>query len=159
MSDEEKKGFKVIDRRGVADEEREKAAEPPAPPRPPAAEEGGNRPDPAGVEGEKSPETRKSRIGGPSFLDLVMSLQMGAMLNLGLVQTGDGRRSPVDLPAAKDSIDLLDVLREKTKGNLTDEEAGALAEGLYHLRMAYVEAVQAGISAPNAGPGRKGTEP
>lgn len=157
MADEEKKGFKVIDRRGAADEEREKPAEPVSPPPPPG--DAGNRPGPAGVEGKKSPEYPKSRIGGPSFLDLVMSLQMGAMLHLGLVQTSDGRRSPVDLPAAKDSIDLLDVLREKTKGNLTEEESDALAEGLYHLRMAYVEAVQAGISAPNAGQGKKGTEP
>ena len=97
-------------------------------------------------------------MGGPSFLDLVMSLQMSAMVNLGMVQTGDGRRSPVNLPAAKDSIDLLEVLKEKTRGNLSEEETGVLSEGLYHLRMAYVAAVKAGVSAPNAGQGPGGKE-
>ncbi|MGE5190696.1 MAG: DUF1844 domain-containing protein [Gemmatimonadota bacterium] len=90
-------------------------------------------------------------MGGPTFLDLVMTLQMGAMVNLGMVQTSGGRKSPVDLPAAKDSIDILEILQEKTKGNLTDEEAGVMTEGLYHLRMAYVAAMNAG-----QGKGEKG---
>ena len=103
--------------------------------------------------------SKKSPVGGPSFLDLVMSLQMGTMVNLGMVQAGDGRQSPVNLPAAKDSIDLLDILKEKTKGNLTEEETSVLSEGLYHLRMAYVAALKAGVSAPKPGqePGGKKT--
>lgn len=152
MTEEEKKGFKVVDKRGMADEERRKeetAATPPPP-------DGGNRTDPDRVHGGKSPGGGKSPVGGPSLLDLVMSLQMSAMVNLGMVQSGDGRRSPVNLPAAKDSIDLLDVLKEKTKGNLTEEESSVLSEGLYHLRMVYVAAVKAGISAPDAGPGAGG---
>ena len=154
MSDQEKKGFKVVDKRGMADEERGKGEEVP-PPKP--QDDAGNRESPGSVHSGKSPEGKKSPVGGPSFLDLVMSLQMGAMVNLGMVQAGDGRRSPVSLPDAKDSIDLLDVLKEKTKGNLTEEESGVLSEGLYHLRMAYMAAFKAGSSAPNAGPdpGRK----
>lgn len=154
MSEEEKKGFKVVDRRGMPDEERRKEetviGTPPA--------DRGNRTDPGRVHGGKSPGGGKSPVGGPSFLDLVMSLQMSAMVNLGMVQAGDGRRSPVDLPAAKDSIDLLDILKEKTKGNLTEEESGVLSEGLYHLRMVYVAAVKAGISAPDPGQGAGGKE-
>ena len=73
-----------------------------------------------------------------------MTLQMGAMVNLGMIQTAEGRTSPVNLPAAKDSIDILEILQGKTKGNLTAEEAGVLTEGLYHLRMAYVAAMNAG---------------
>ena len=155
MSEEEKKGFKVVDRRGVEREERknEESVPPPAP-----QGDAGNRPAPGSVQRGKSPEGGKSPVGGPSFLDLVMSLQMGAMVNLGMVQAGDGRRSPVDLPAAKDSIDLLDILKEKTKGNLNEEESGVLSEGLYHLRMLYVGAVKAGVPAPNAGQGPGGKE-
>ena len=66
--------------------------------------------------------------------------------------------APTNLPAAKDSIDLLDVLKEKTKGNLTEEESGILSEGLYHLRMVYVAAVKAGVSAPSAEKGQGGKE-
>jgi hypothetical protein len=145
MSEDEKKGFKVVDRRGVEREEGRKE-EPVSPPGIPG--DAGNRTDPGSVYGGKRPEGGKSPVEGPSFLDLVMSLQMGAMLHLGMVQAGDGRRSPMNLPAAKDSIDLLDILKEKTKGNLTEEESGVLSEGLYHLRMVYVAAVKAGGKAP-----------
>src|SRR5512135_835212 len=148
MADNESKGFKVVDKRGMSDAEREAAAPPPPPPpRPP--EDRGNLGTPPGVDSGKSPESGPAGVGGPTFLDLVMTLQMGAMVNLGLVQTSDGRKSPVNLPAAKDSIDILDILQEKTKGNLSDEESGVLTEGLYHLRMAYVAAM-------NAGPGMGG---
>jgi hypothetical protein len=153
MSEQEKKGFKVVDKRGRADEEREQKTE--APPSSPPGE-GGNRVGAGSVHGEKRPVGGESLVGGPSFLDLVMSLQMGAMVNLGMVQTNDGRRSPVNLPGAKDSIDLLDILKEKTKGNLTEEESGVLSEGLYHLRMAYVAALNAAVSAPDAGKGPGG---
>lgn len=149
MSEEESKGFKIIDKRGMPDEEREKQA-PPSPP-PPKPQDAGNRPEAGSVEDRKSPDRQRSAVGGPTFLDLVSTLQFGAMVNLGMVQSPDGKRSPVNLPGAKDSIDLLAVLQEKTKGNLTPEEAGVLDEGLYHLRMAY-------LSAANAGQGAGGKE-
>jgi len=150
------KGFKVIDRRGV-----EAAPEPPSPPPPPKEEspatatEGGNPATPADVQSEKGRvEEGPSKLGVPRFLDLVQSLQMGAMIGLGMIQDRDGKRPPVDLPAAKDAIDLLGILQEKTKGNLTKEEEEVLREGLYHLRMGYM----AMINAPPAGRG-KGGEP
>ncbi len=154
MPEREDKGFKVVDKRGMPDEERRK--EEPASAPPPDAS--GNRKDAERVQGKKRPGGESSPVAGPAFLDLVMSLQMSAMVNLGMVQTSDGRRSPVNLPAAKDSIDLLDVLKEKTKGNLTEEETGVLSEGLYHLRMAYVAAVKAGIPAPDGGRGGGGKD-
>ena len=165
--EKEEKGFKVIDRRGV-----EAAPDPPSPPpsAPPvenpgsAATEGkppentgGSPPKPSreGIgdatakEGEGAPS-----LGGPRFLDLVQSLQMGAMIGLGMLQGPDGKRPPVDLPAAKDAIDLLGILQEKTKGNLTKEEEEVLREGLYHLRMGYM----AMINAPPAGRKKEGDQ-
>ncbi len=142
MSDEEKKGFKIIDRRSMPDEERAKPEPPPpASPPPPRAEEG-NREGAEGVDKEK--DAGAQSVGGPTFLDLVNTLQLGAMVSLGMVQSPEGKRSPVNLPAAKDSIDLLAVLQEKTKGNLAEEESQVLSEGLYHLRMAYLALVNAG---------------
>jgi hypothetical protein len=125
------KGFKVIDRRGVE--------QPPSPsPSPP----------PVGTPGSAASEGKaQEKTGVPRFLDLVQSLQMGAMIGLGMLQGPDGKRPPVDLPAAKDAIDLLGILQEKTKGNLTKEEEEVLREGLYHLRMGYM----AMINAPLAG--------
>jgi hypothetical protein len=114
----------------------------------------GNPPSPPPTGDHESAATEgkgPSALGVPRFLDLVQSLQMGAMAGLGMVQGPDGKRPPVDLPAAKDAIDLLGVLQEKTKGNLAKEEEEVLREGLYHLRMGYM----AMINAPPAG-SRKG---
>ncbi len=154
------KGFKVIDRRGV---EARRLRTAPPPPKPPqedgrAAAEGkvpGTSLRP-GCRRRKRPRGGKARptLGVPRFLDLVQSLQMGAMVGLGMLQGPDGKRPPVDLPAAKDAIDLLGILQEKTKGNLTKEEEEILREGLYHLRMGYM----AMINPPPAGRGKEGNQ-
>jgi hypothetical protein len=152
MADEkEEKGFRVIDRRGEE--------QPPSPPPSPAPVETpgssapeGNLPPTAGVQEETGRDGGPSAPGAPRFLDLVESLQMGAMANLGLLQGPDGKRSPVNLTGAKDAIDLLGVLQEKTRGNLTKEEDEVLREGLYHLRMGYM----AMVNAPSGGRGKGG---
>ena len=157
------KGFKVIDRRG---REEEPSPQPPEVPPVGASDgmpseagsgslpsAGGGFSPPADVQNEKGSAGRPpSALGVPRFLDLVQSLQMGAMVGLGMLPGRDGKRPPVDLPAAKDAIDLLGILQEKTKGNLTKEEEEVLREGLYHLRMGYM----AMINAPPAGRGKGG---
>jgi hypothetical protein len=165
------KGFKVIDRRGVEPpppspppvekppgSEASEGASPPSPQTqgaPPVGASEGNLPPPAGVQSEKGGVREgASALGVPRFLDLVQTLQMGAMAGLGMLQGHDGKRSPVDLPAAKDAIDLLGILQEKTKGNLTKEEEEVLREGLYHLRMGYM----AMINAPPAGRNKGGDQ-
>jgi hypothetical protein len=162
MSEETRdKGFRIIDRRGR--EEPEPAPPPPpqgeAPPPEPqttpsdaAGAAAGNREAPGSVDTEKGRRERTSPLGVPRFLDLVESLQMGAMANLGMLQGPDGKRSPVNLPGAKDAIDLLGILQDKTKGNLEKEEDEVLREGLYHLRMAYM----AMVNAPPGGRGKGG---
>ena len=174
--EKEDKGFKVIDRRGGEPPPSPSPAEKPptaaaagqapssqgeAPPKPSPGEtsgaeaKDGNLIPPADVQGEKGgAQEGASPLGVPRFLDLVQSLQMGAMVGLGMLQGPDGKRSPVDLPAAKDAIDLLGILQEKTKGNLTKEEEEVLREGLYHLRMGYM----AMINAPPAGRGKGGDQ-
>ena len=176
--EKEDKGFKVIDRRGVepppspspAESAPSTASAGPAPtsvgeaPPKPSQEEmsgaegnAGNLFPPAGVQSGKGSAREgegASPLGVPRFIDLVQSLQMGAMAGLGMLQGHDGKRSPVDLPAAKDAIDLLGILQEKTKGNLTKEEEEVLREGLYHLRMGYM----AMINAPPAGHGKGGDQ-
>jgi hypothetical protein len=162
--EKEDKGFKVIDRRGV-----EQPTSPPPTPspgeNPPSAATEGKAPENTGASPPKPPGEGigdvlakegegPSSLGVPRFLDLVQSLQMGAMVGLGLLQGPDGKRPPVDLPAAKDAIDLLGILQEKTKGNLTKEEEEVLREGLYHLRMGYM----AMINAPPAGRGKGGEQ-
>lgn len=145
MTEPENKGFKVVDKRSMPDEEREKPSPPPPQQgQPQGRAEAGNPSAPEGVKDTNGSGGGMPRVGEPTFLDLVSMLQFGALAGLGMVQSPDGKRLPVNLPSAKDSIDILGILQEKTKGNLTAEEAEVLTEGLYHLRMAYTAAINAG---------------
>jgi hypothetical protein len=71
---------------------------------------------------------------------LVASLAAGAFLSLGAVPEEEGQAGPPDLERAKYAIDLLGMLVEKTKGNLTPGEERRLTAVLHQLRLAFVEA-------------------
>jgi hypothetical protein len=143
-NEKDEKGFRVIDRRGG-----EEASEAPAPREQPSA---GNPQEAAGVQQEKGEAGKGARkAGAPRFLDLVESLQMGVMANMGMLKMPDGKRSPVNLPEAQNLIDIIGILQEKTKGNLDEDEETVLREGLYHLRMAYIAVQKATI--PDLGKG------
>lgn len=75
---------------------------------------------------------------GPGFLDLVCMLAEQAAYLLGDAQLPDGQ-STRDLPRARLQIDLLAVLQEKTRGNLSAEENAVLENFLAQLRLRYVE--------------------
>jgi len=77
-----------------------------------------------------------------SFEILLTSLATEAMLHLGQLPHPATGQPKLDLPHAKYTIDLIEVLEEKTGGNLTPEEQAAISQILHQLRMAFV-AVQA----------------
>ena len=76
------------------------------------------------------------------FSTFVLSLGSSAMVNLGQVPVpgGDETETAVDLAAAKQIIDILGVLEEKTRGNLDDAEDKLLHSLLYELRIQFVDA-------------------
>jgi hypothetical protein len=76
-----------------------------------------------------------------NFTFLVESILMQTQIQLGLLKFGqdDEQEEEPNLPAARHSIDTLAVLQEKTKGNLTTEEARVLENGLTELRFRYVQ--------------------
>ena len=82
--------------------------------------------------------------GPVTFYELVNILAMQAAIALGGYQGPGGERIPANPPAAKHHIDLLSVLGEKTKGNLTDEEDEYVRAALHDLRMRFVAAAQGG---------------
>ena len=93
-----------------------------------------------------------------SFERFMASLYMTAMLQLGLMHEQGGQPG-VDLIGARQTIDTLGMLAEKTKGNLTPKEQAFLQNCLYELRMAYVEVTNALArppQAPGPTPGVKG---
>lgn len=76
----------------------------------------------------------------PNFLFLVESILMQAQIQLGLFNLGENDERPEpNLPLARHSIDLLGVLQDKTRGNLTAEEQRLLENGITELRFRYVQ--------------------
>jgi hypothetical protein len=72
---------------------------------------------------------------------------MTGMLQLGLMHE-QGGQPQLDLVGARQTIDSLSLLSEKTKGNLTSAEQNFLQNALYELRMAYVEVTNAIAKGP-----------
>jgi hypothetical protein len=80
---------------------------------------------------------------GISFAGFVISLATTAAVHFGdIADPNTGERQEPDLIAAQQMIDLISLLQEKTKGNLTSEEAKLVDDLLYELRMRYVQAQQ-----------------
>jgi hypothetical protein len=84
-----------------------------------------------------------------TFERFMASLYMTAMLQLGLMQEERGQPR-IDLLGARQTIDTLSLLAEKTKGNLTSAEEHFLQNCVYELRMAYVEVTNALARPPQA---------
>ncbi|MFH0926260.1 MAG: DUF1844 domain-containing protein [bacterium] len=74
-----------------------------------------------------------------NFISLIYSLSTSAWVQLGLVPDPTSNLAHKNLGQAKQTIDLLNILQEKTKGNLNKEEDQFLSEILYDLRLKYVE--------------------
>jgi hypothetical protein len=74
------------------------------------------------------------------FSTFVLSLASTAMVHLGQLPRPEGEAVQRDLPAAKQAIDMLNMLEEKTRGNLDESEQKLLRSVLYDLRVAYVDA-------------------
>jgi hypothetical protein len=88
-----------------------------------------------------------------TFERFMASLYMSAMMHMGLMHE-QGGAPRVDLIGARQTIDTLGLLQEKTKGNLTSAEQTFLQNCLYELRMAYVEVTNALARAPEPAPGK-----
>jgi hypothetical protein len=99
-------------------------------------------------------EARASGAAGAeppaAFVDLLNMLAMQAAIALGGYQGPGGERIPANPIAAKHHIDLMDVLKQKTAGNLTDEEQRTLDAVIYELRMQYVQAMSPPIPPDSA---------
>jgi hypothetical protein len=104
---------------------------------------------------------RNVELGGRSAKDLeitferfLASIYMSGMLQLGLMHE-QGAPPQLDLIGARQTIDSLSLLSEKTKGNLTPVEQNFLQNALYELRMAYVEVTNAIAKGPQQVPAAK----
>jgi hypothetical protein len=92
-----------------------------------------------------------------TFERFLASLYMTAMLQLGLMHQ-QGEEPRMDIIGARQTIDTLTLLSEKTKGNLTPTEEAFLQNSLYEVRMAYVEVTNALSRPPQPGVAATGTK-
>ncbi|MGD9852176.1 MAG: DUF1844 domain-containing protein [Nitrospirales bacterium] len=124
MSDEEP-GFVIRDRRGRSDATGEES-----PPSPPIKDTARASTDTLG---------EASHAGPPvTFSSFVFSLGTSSLMLMGETLDPQQPAIEVNLPQAKEMIDILSMLEEKTKNNLSTEEASVLRDMLYTLRMKFV---------------------
>ncbi|MEI9475410.1 MAG: DUF1844 domain-containing protein [Deltaproteobacteria bacterium] len=126
-NEEREKGFVVKDRRFTAKKEEE------------------GSPQPKMEKREESPREEKpeqdASLPEITFPSLLLSLSTSALIQLGEIQDPVSKQTVKNLPLAKQTIDLIGMLKEKTKGNLTSDEEKLMENMLYDLKLRYVKAV------------------
>ena len=129
-------------------------------PAPPTAEEQHEQDEAYKASGKKIDEMISASgkaQGGPlemTFERVIESFYMSALIQMGAIRQ-DNEPPRVDIIGARQTIDSLAVLQEKTRGNLTDREKTLLQNVLFELRMAFIEitnAVAASATRPGAAP-------
>ncbi len=102
------------------------------------AERAASAAPPPGPGAAEAPHMPPHGAQSPGFMDLVAVLAEPIAFLLGDAQLPDGQ-SAQDLPRARLHIDLLAVLQEKTRGNVSEQETAVLEDLVAQLRMRYVE--------------------
>jgi hypothetical protein len=132
---EKKKGFRVVDKR-VSIQEEEK---------PKKGKKGKKKKEAEPQEAQEKKQEAQQEQSPPlpevSFATFIYSLSTSALVHLGEIPEPITEKMDKNLPLAKQTIDILGILQEKTKGNLTQEEENLLNNFLYDLRMRYVKAM------------------
>jgi hypothetical protein len=123
---EEKKSFRVIDKRTAAEETKKEKVK--------------NETKAQEKEARKEKEQPRP-VPEVNFSAFVYSLSTSALVHLGEIPEPITEKMDKNLPLAKQTIDILGILQDKTKGNLTQEEENLLNSFLYDLRMRYVKAM------------------
>jgi hypothetical protein len=139
MTDPEDKGFTIQDRRFFqqSEEEKDRLRE--------ESRQQESAREAYESETNKDPGTVASQAEGPlpeiTFASFVMSLGTSVFFYLGDLPHPETGAAEKNLPLAKQTIDLLGLMREKTRNNLTPEEENIFDHLLYDLRMRYVKEV------------------
>ena len=142
---EEKKDFEVKDRRMFSEDgQKAEAADEEAP----AAPEAGGQAAASDEDTRQAEAAETSPADGTdqqpplpeiNFATFVVSLNASALLHLGAIEDPTTGKTEKNLPMAKQTIDILSMLEEKTAGNLSKDEENLLKSILYDLRIIYVK--------------------
>jgi hypothetical protein len=94
------------------------------------------------IKNQEQSEEFEFPLPPPTFEWLILSMSMQAEMHLGHMRAGPEEQPKQNLKAAQHAIDMLAVLQDKTKGNLSYEEERLLSNTLTELRFRYVQASQ-----------------
>ena len=130
----EGKGFvikdkRALDEKGELKEEKKEAADK-------VKEEKERKEEPRKEEAERAP------LPEVNFNSLIFSLSSSVLLHLGEIADPQSGEKKIDIALAKHTIDIIAMLKEKTQGNLTEEEEKFLESILTDLRLRYVKAAE-----------------
>jgi len=134
MDEKEKKEFTIRDRRSSASEN---------------AKEPLNKSSEERTDGDRHSETKGSDTQQETapfpeldFASFILSLATTVQVSLGVIPNPQTNLQAQNLPAAKQIIDIINMLREKTKGNLSKDEQALIDSILYNLRMHYIRTME-----------------
>ncbi len=116
--EDKKKGFVIKDKRGQSEESEDQA-------------------DTAAAEEQKA--SADMPLPEINFATFIASLNASALVNLGVIADPASGAKEKNLPIAKQTIDIMSMLQEKTKGNLTVDEESMLKSILYDLKLMFVK--------------------
>jgi hypothetical protein len=140
MMAEEEKGFTIRDRRMFSESSDQPEAAEGAGEEAPAPEDAAGGPEvDAGTGDGPEPEDVESPLPQINFSTFVFSLNSSALVHLGVIEDPGTGQKVKSLPLAKQTIDILGMLEEKTRGNLTTDEENLLKNMLHDLRLMYVK--------------------
>jgi hypothetical protein len=142
MTEDDEQRFTIVDKRhGRESDDTPAEEEAPAAEAPPPTQ---SEPAPSSEPASSAPRGAGS-VPALDFSTFVMSLSTSVLFHLGLVAEEEGQPPPApNLPMARQTIDILEILQTKTRGNLDSEESHLLESLLYELRLRYVEVQQRG---------------
>ncbi len=139
MDEKEEKGFVVKDRRKISLEDtKEEPGTEPIQEETKDKEAAKSRQD-AAEDSQRGQEERRPPLPEVTLSTFIFSLSSSALMHLGDIPDPETAGVRVDLPLAKQIIDTLGMLQEKTKGNLDPNEDNLLKTVLYDLRLRYVQ--------------------
>lgn len=135
---EEEKGFVIKDRRTIG-RDVDEAEKESAPDQEPTAEAPQQPAEASADEASSEEQPSETLLPEVNFPTFIMSLNVSALYHLGAIEDPETKQKNKNLPMAKQTIDILSMMEEKTKGNLTEDEENLLKNVLYDLRIIYVK--------------------
>ena len=129
----EDKGFKVRDRRKIFEDTVKEKEKPPE-----------EKETPRNTQEEIPQPDESSALPELNFSTFILSLSTSTLMHLGELPNPETNQLGKNLPLAKQTIDLIDMLKQKTVGNLDQDEDQLITNLLYDLKLKYVAAIKKG---------------